>query len=112
MKKPKQKSRLKLIGIIAISSPLPMIIVTMLWFFFLFFGIGMGILGYSYTPDWILFVGLLPLLFSPAFDIFGIVFGIIKRKEHHSVLCVILSAIGFLINLALLFGMIYLGSRY
>ena len=112
MRKPKQNSRLLIIGIIAVSSPLPMIIITMLWFFFLFFGVGMGILGYSSTPDWILIIGLLPLLLSPAFDIFGIVFGIIKRKEHHSVLCVILSAIGFLINFALIFGMIYMGSRY
>ncbi|MBQ4100769.1 MAG: hypothetical protein IJC83_04390 [Oscillospiraceae bacterium] len=107
-----QKSRLRIIGIIAVSSPLPMIIITILWFFILFFGVGMGILGYASTPDWILYVGLLPLLFSPAFDIFGIVYGIIKRKERHSVLCIILSAIGLLINFALLFGMIYLGSRF
>ena len=112
MKNPKQKSRLKIIGIIAVSSPLPMIIITVLWFFILFFGVGMGILGYTSTPDWILLVGLLPLLFSPSFDIFGIVFGIIKRKEQHAVLCIILSAIGLLINFALLFGMIYLGSRF
>lgn len=112
MRKPKQNSRLKIIGIVAVSSPLPMIIITILWFFFLFFGVGMGILGYSSSPDWILYVGLLPLLFSPAFDIFGIVFGINKRKEQHAIVCIILSAIGLLINFALLFGMIYLGSRY
>jgi hypothetical protein len=106
------KKKLLLTGIIAVASPIPMIIITTLWSWILFFGIGMGLLGYSTVPDWILYLSLLPLSFSPLFDIFGIILGIVKIKERQSILCIILSVLGLLINFALIFAIGYIGSRY
>lgn len=100
------------VAIIAVTSPLPMIFITSMWA--LIFGVGFGIcvLGYSTIPDWIAFLSLLPLSFSPLFDIFGIVLGIAKIKERHSVLCIVLSLLGLVINIALIFGLSYIGSRF
>lgn len=106
------KKRMLFTGIIAIASPIPMIIFTILWSWVLSFGIIMGLLGYSEIPDWGVNLGLLPLTFSPLFEIFGITLGIVKFKERFSVLCIILSILGLFINFALLFTMGYLGSRY
>jgi len=108
----KKKYNLKRIGTISVLSPLPMVLVTVFWFWILFFGIGMGMLGYTNVPDWMLIVGLLPLLFSPCFAVFGIVIGIVKRKQQHSLLCIILSVAGLLINFAMMFGMVYLGYSF
>ena len=106
------KNKLKIIAIVAVASPIPMIVITILWSWILFFGVGMGLLGYSTVPDWIMFLELLPLSFSPLFDIFGIVLGLVKIKERQSMLCIILSILGLLINFALIFAMGYIGSRY
>lgn len=101
-----------IVAIIAVASPLPMIFVTSMWSLLFGVGFGIGVLGYSTLPDWILYLGLLPLSFSPLFDIFGIVLGITKIKERHSILCISLSLLGLLINFALIFAMGYIGSRY
>lgn len=99
-------------GIISVVSPIPMMVFTVLWSWVLFFGIGMGLLGYDTIPGWILVLSILPMGISPAFSLFGIVYGIVKRKERYSILCILLSALGVLINAALICGILYLGATY
>ena len=78
-------------GIIAFVSPISLLIFSILW---------------------IDIIGLLPLLISPILGVLGVVHGIVKIKEDYSVLGIVLSAIGLLENLFLIFGMCYLGSRF
>ena len=107
-----RKHSLLTIGIISIASPLPMNIITPLWAWIFSIVFGTGLLGYTTTPDWITYSGFIPLLFSPAFNIFGIIFGLIRRKEKHSVLCIVLSIAGLLLNVALFFGMGYIDPEF
>ena len=100
------------VALIAVISPFAMWIVTMFWSVLLGLGLGVSILGYSSIPDWMTFICLLPLSFSPLFDVYGIVLGIVKSKERYSKLCVILSTLGLLINAALLIFAGFVGSRY
>ena len=100
------------VAIVAIASPLPMIFVTSMWSLLFGVGFGISVLRYSTIPDWMLYLCLLPLSFSPLFDVFGIILGIVKIKERHSKLCIILSVLGLLMNFALIFGIGYIGSRY
>lgn len=108
----KRKPNLLTIGIIGATSPIPMLGVTVFWSWIVYFGLGFGLLGYSDIPDWIMYLGLLPLSFSPLFDMLGIVLGIVKIKEHHSILCIILSILGLAINFAMIFAMGYIGTRF
>lgn len=105
-------SHILIAAVVAIASPLPMIFVTSMWSLLFGVGFGISVLGYSTIPDWMLYLCLLPLIFSPLFDVFGIILGIVKIKEQHSILCIILSVLGLLMNFALIFGMGYIGSRY
>ncbi len=100
------------IGIIAVASPLPMLLFTSFWSVIFGIGFGISVLGYSTIPDWMEYLCLLPLSFSPVFDVFGIIFGALRYKKRYSLLCIILSALGLLINFALIFGIAYIGSRY
>ena len=99
-------------GIVAVSSPIPLLSFTCLWSWIAWFGFGMGILKYETIPEWLLGVSLIPLLISPIICCVFLVLGIIHRREQHARLCIILSVIGLLENAALLYGLIYLGSRY
>lgn len=99
-------------GMISFLSPIPMTIATVLWDWFLCFGIVMGLLGYERIPTWASIIGTAPLLISPAMGIGGIVYGICKRKETLAWLGILLSALGVVVNGLLLFGILYLGSRY
>ena len=78
-------------GIIAFVSPISLLIFSILW---------------------IDIIGLLPLFISPILGVLGVVHGIAKIKEDYAVLGIVLSAIGLLENLFLIFGMCYLGSRF
>ena len=78
-------------GIIAFVSPISLLIFSILW---------------------IDIIGLLPMFISPILGVLGVVHGIVKIKEDYSVLGIVLSAIGLLENLFLIFGMCYLGSRF
>ena len=99
-------------GIVAVSSPIPLLILTCLWCWIVCFGFGMGILKYETIPGWLLGVSLLPLLISPVICGVFVVHGIINRREHYARLCILLSVIGLIENAAILFGIVYLGSRY
>ena len=109
---PKKHPLHLVVALIAVTSPFLMWIVTTFWA--VLFGIGWGtfVLGYSSIPDWMTFICLLPLSFSPLFDVYGIVLGLVKSKERYSKLCVILSALGLLINAALFIFAGFVGSRY
>lgn len=101
-----------MIGVIAVSSPIPMTILTIMWCWILCFGVGIGILQYDTIPEWLMTVSLLPLCISPLFGCFGMVYGIIKRKEHLSWLGILLSVICLIENFLLIYGIGYLGSRF
>lgn len=109
---PRKKPLLLSIAKTAITSPFLMYFFTLIWSWMFGIGFGIEILGYSTIPNWILIICLLPLSFSPLIDIFGIILGIVKIKERHSILCIILSVLGLIINFALIFGTGYIGSRY
>ena len=99
-------------GIIAAISPIPLLIFTVLWFWICSFGIGMGLLQYETIPEWILIISLLPLLISPLLGISGIIHGFIKRKESLAWLGILLSISCLVENFILIYGIIYLGSRF
>lgn len=106
------KSKALFTGILAVASPIPMILFTMIWYWIWFFGIGMGMMNYNTVPQWINILGLLPLFVSPCIGIGGIVYGCIRIKQKRAWLGVLLSALGLIENLLLLYGIIYIGSRY
>ena len=98
-------------GIIAVSSPILLLLFTCLWYWIVCFGFGMGILKYETIPEWLLGVSLIPLLIGPTICCVFLVLGIIHRREQYARLCIILSVIGLIESAALLYWMIYLGSR-
>ncbi len=97
-------------GIIAAVTPIPCFVFSILWCWILSFGIGMGLLGYDTIPTWILVCSLLPLLISPVLALIGIVHSLVKIKQKLAWLGLILSVLGLVQNLGLLFMMIYLGQ--
>lgn len=99
-------------GIISFLSPVPMFIFTILWDWTWAFGIGMGLLGYDYIPEWISTVGLSPLLISPLLGLFGLIYGMCKRKEKLAWLGILLSALCVVANGLMIYAMGYIGSRY
>ena len=99
-------------GIVAVSSPIPLLILTGLWFWIVCFGFGMGMLKYETIPGWLLVVSSIPLLISPIICCIFVVLGIINRREHNARLCILLSVIGLIENAVLLYGIVYLGSRF
>ena len=74
--------------------------------------IGMGLLQYDTIPQWISEISLLPIWISPLLGIIGIIHGVIKIKEKRSGLGIVLSAMCLVENFVILYGAIYLASRY
>ena len=99
-------------GILAATSPIPLLIMTVLWFWLWSFGIGMGLLNYDTIPEWILIISMLPLLISPLLGTVGTIYGIINIREGASILGIILSIICLAENFVLIYGMYYLGSVF
>ena len=99
-------------GWFAFFSPLPMYFATCLWSCGIFFGIYMGVMGLDAAPpDWLIVLAVLPYLASPLLGIWGIVHGIIKRKEKRAWLGILLSAL-CLVGNALLFCALGYLSRF
>ena len=97
-------------GIIAAAVPLPNWIATML-----FVEAELLIVQGYYDillPPWALNASLLSLLISPLLGIIGIIHGAVKIKQKWSRLGILLSLVCFLENFFLLYGMIYLASRF
>ena len=99
-------------GIIAVTSPIPLVVFTIIWCWVWFFGIGMGLLNYDIVPHWILIFSLLPLFISPIIGLLGIIHGFVKIKTKKAWLGILLSAVGLLENFILIYGIYYLGSRF
>ena len=99
-------------GQFAFFSPLPMFIVTILWCWVVFFGIYMGMIGLDIPiPTWVIILGVLPCLASPLLGVWGIIHGIMKRKEKQAWLGIMLSALCLVENVLLFCTMGYL-SRF
>lgn len=99
-------------GMIALISPLPMIFVTMFWGMFMIFIVGIGILKFEIIPDWFTLICLFPIVLSPIYACYGIVYGIVNRKEKEYLKCIIFSIIGLLENFILIYGLYFIGSRF
>ena len=99
-------------GIISVAAPIPLTIFTIIWCWIWAFGISMGLLNHDTISQGILTISLLPLLISPALSLLGILHGIIKIKAKLAWLGILLSLLGLIENLILLYGMYYLGSRF
>lgn len=104
------KNRPIITGILAFISPLPMFIFAIILSWILFFGIGMGLLGLSTVPDWMIIPTILALLVSPALCVLGIIHGIVKRHFRYAKLGILLSALGLAENGILWFMMGYLSQ--
>ena len=55
---------------------------------------------------------LLSLMVMPAIQILGILLGVIKRREKHGILCIVLSALGLAGNSLMWVGILYAGAHY
>lgn len=55
---------------------------------------------------------LLPLLLSPAWCLWGVVRGIRRRGERHGIACAVMSAIGLVLFMLMMWAAVYFGSRY
>ncbi len=100
------------LGITNVISPVPMMVFTVLWTWFWFFFVCIGIFDYYKPTDLIMAVIMSPIIISPVIEVLGVVYGLIKIKERNSFLCIILSILGIVVNTLLLYGMIYIGSKY
>ena len=99
-------------GIVAVASPLPLMIFTSMWSVLFGIGFGIGVLGYTSIPEWMLYISLFPLLISPAIGVLGTVRCLLKIKEKKAWLGLILSLLGLVENMLLFYGCFYIGSRY
>ena len=104
------KNRPIITGILAFISPLPMFFFAFILSWILFFGIGMGLLGLSTVPYWMLIPTVLALLVSPTLCVLGIIHGIVKRHVRYAKLGILLSALGLVGNGILWFLMGYLSQ--
>lgn len=100
------------LGIVNVIAPVPLFIFTILWMWFWTFIICLGLLGLDRIPFWADCLGLLPMLISPLSGIFGIIYGVIRRKERLAWLGILLSLLCLAENGLIWYGMIYIGSRF
>ncbi len=99
-------------GIVAVASPFPLFFCTVLWSWLLVFVIWMTIFNFSVIPNWLLICSLLPLFISPGLGVIGIIHGIVKIKEKHAWIGILLSVLGLAENFLLIYCMGYIGSRF
>lgn len=103
-------------GLVNFLSPVPLLIVSIFICWFLFFGIGIGVMGYENIPEWYSFLTILPAFVTAILHICSsvtaVIFGIIRRKEPHAILCVVLSALAIIIQVGLWAGILYAGYHY
>jgi len=106
------KNRPIITGIFAAVSPIPLFMFTVLWCWIWSFGIGMKLFNYDTIPQWINVISLFPLLISPALGILGIVHASIKIKEKKARLGILLSVLCLIENFVLIYGIIYIASKF
>lgn len=100
------------LGTIAVISPVPMIVFTAIWCWLWFFGIGLGLLGYESVPEWIMICSMIPLGVSPLIGAVGVIYGAIKMKEKYAFVSLVLSIVGLIENLILIYVICYLGKNF
>ncbi|MEE0265184.1 MAG: hypothetical protein UD936_06105 [Acutalibacteraceae bacterium] len=100
------------VGIFNLISPFPLMIIGLMSYYHILAGIGMGLLGYTVIPAWFTALALLPVFISPVLTIAGIIYGFLQKTKKHARLCVALSAIGLLINIALIFSLLFNVNPY
>lgn len=66
----------------------------------------------SPVPEWICAIGLLPLAISPILCIAGVIHGRMKIKQEGAWCDILRSVIGLAENFLLLYGMLYIGSKF
>ena len=102
----KKKLDLLAIGIINVLAFIPAFPIAGVWTL-LCVGVCWVICGNTDAPLWL----MIPSIFlAPAFQLFGIVLGIKRRTERHSVLCIILSVIGLFLYIAAFAFLAYISS--
>lgn len=99
------------VGLFYIISPVPILMFDLIFSWIMFFDIGWKLFGgHENIPFWYDTLTILPALIFPILPIAGIIYGIVKRKEKHGKLCIILSSIGFLINALIFAFILYAGA--
>lgn len=99
-------------GIVAFASPLPGFFLTLIFSWTFGIGLGIGMLGLPNIPAWLMYFSLSPLLISPTLGVLGIIHGFIKIKEKWAWLGIVFSVISLIANFVLIYGLMYIGSRY
>lgn len=104
------------VGLFHLLAPIPVLLISAAGVWILFFGVGFGIFGFDQVPSWFQAISLLPGLLSmlvlPVSQILGIVLGIMKRRERYGILCIVLSALGFVANGLLWAAALYAGAHF
>lgn len=104
------------VGLFHFFAPVPVLLLSAVGVWILFFGVGFGIFGFNQVPSWFqtisLVPGLLSVLVLPVSQIFGIILGVMKRRERHGVLCIVLSSLGFGVNGLLWAAALYAGMHF
>ena len=101
-----------LCGVINMAAILPVYNFAILWGLLVMLAFGIGVMHYDTVPDWLVIIGLIPMLISPLMGIGGVVYGIVRRRERLSWLGILLSALCLIVNVLLWYAMYYLGSHY
>lgn len=103
-------------GLTNLLSPVPLLILGILLDWFLFFGIGFEVWGYENIPQWYTYIPELPVFLLTAAhvisSVWGIVSGIRHRKETHAGWCIVLPAVGIVIQSGIWYLMWYAGTHY
>ena len=94
-------------GIISLGHHIPVMLLTMFWGIALVTKIPS--LGHSTAGVMLL---LLPMLLSPVWCVWGMIRGIRRRKERHSMACAVMSTVGLVLFVLMMWGGAYIGSRY
>ena len=98
-------------GITAVASPVPIVILTVLWAWFRGLIVGVGILGNDTVSGLSSILSMLPLALGPILCTLGIIHGCVKIKCKLAWLGIVLSGIGLMENVLLIFIMYLVGSR-
>lgn len=101
------------VGLFNVLAPIPVLVLAFVAFSLLAFGIGIGIFDAGNVPVWFQLISflpfLLPLLVLPVIQILGVVLGIMKRREKHGIVCIVLSVLGFAGNAVMWTGVYWTG---
>ena len=96
------------LGVWSVLTIFPCFIATVLWSAVLLSCLGVP----EEAPLWMGFLILLPMLISPGIGVAGLITGIRRWKEHHSLLGVALSLLGIAGNILFWYGFYRIASTH